>query len=340
MKLFIFSVLFLLSLNISAAEYSYEYLKNYDYSRVYKKVEDYDPPLSATKREVVEKLLSFAHNRHEQLYSIYLFLVLKIDYDYTYTRYYSDETFKHRSGVCNGYALLFVDMCKIAGFEATKINGLAKGSGYDIKKFYDDYNEKYKKTNHAWNKVKLYGKWYLFDATWASNSRTKYSIKNYWLADPAEFVYSHYPLVYVHNKYTNKPIYFDKTEDQFLEKPVSYRQFVTTDPYSHKDYYATTNNIAQKIQNKQTLSSTDFDLINLLSLWANSKQVKLAKKETSETLLKLKKYYTSGNMKNDINSLIDSAQEFWDSNEMQEVRKSGKELISSGWNKLMNSLDK
>ena len=57
----------------------------------------------------------------------------------------------HHAGVCDSYALAFYIMAEIAGVESEYIIGRVST---------DDVN------NHAWNRVKLNGKWYYLDCTW------------------------------------------------------------------------------------------------------------------------------------------------------------------------------
>jgi transglutaminase-like putative cysteine protease len=327
-------LVFSFKLTVYSEHYSYSYLKNYDYSGVYEKVNNYNPLLSATKQEVVKKLISFGKNDHEKLYSIYIFLTLKIDYDYTYIRYYSDETFKYRSGVCNGFSLLFVDLCRIAGFEAEKLSGLAKAAGYEIKKYFYDTKEEYKKSNHAWNKVKLYGKWYLIEATWASCIRTDRAIKEYWLADPDLFVYSHLPLKSHYDPDNEEWFYVGDFADQLLKRPVTYREFVTTDEDTGEKYLAAfiedNNDDLIVTENKQALSGSDFDLMNSFEELLGDEKIKMLQGKTSQLFMEFKDYFSSGEMQGDVDEFIDSVEKYWNSIEVRDFRESGKEFVKSG----------
>jgi hypothetical protein len=89
-----------------------------------------------------------------------------------------------------GYSALFETMCRKAGIECETVAGFAKIAPEDI-------GQKQKQTNHSWNVVKLYGKWYLIDATWAAGDYNRKYVKNfddsYFLTDPKYLIYSHYP---------------------------------------------------------------------------------------------------------------------------------------------------
>ncbi|HWY38545.1 MAG TPA: hypothetical protein VNY73_08300, partial [Bacteroidia bacterium] len=90
-----------------------------------------------------------------------------------------------------------------------------------------DINRKLKKTDHAWNCVSLYGKWYLVDVTWATSKFNVVSRKfvkefdgYYYLTPPQRFILDHYPK---DKKY------------QFLPKAVKKSVFVTA-PVYYTDY--------------------------------------------------------------------------------------------------------
>lgn len=62
--------------------------------------------------------------------------------------------------VCNGYALTFSTLCAMAGIEAKYVTGYA-GEG------------------HAWNEVKVDGKWYCVDTTWDKTTSANYQFENH-----------------------------------------------------------------------------------------------------------------------------------------------------------------
>lgn len=98
-----------------------------------------------------------------------------------------------KSTVCTGYAYLLKQMATYAGLECEIINGygLANSKKRNVADF----------PNHSWNAIKLNGKWYLCDATWA----TGYTIvtsdlfvfdydDSYFLMTPSRFAENHKPL--------------------------------------------------------------------------------------------------------------------------------------------------
>ena len=75
----------------------------------------------------------------------------------------ADAVLTNRKAVCQGYACLVDDLCKQAGIESVLIDGRARGllnvPGMRDRAIRD------RALSHAWNAVKLSGKWQLLDAT-------------------------------------------------------------------------------------------------------------------------------------------------------------------------------
>ncbi|MCW3127709.1 MAG: transglutaminase domain protein [Bacteroidetes bacterium] len=100
----------------------------------------------------------------------------------------------HRA-VCEGYANLYKSLCEAMGLDAVKISGYAKGYSYND-------GDHFSKTNHAWNAVKVDGRWILLDATWGSGVGDTEQGKMvshkrfmpYWFdVDKKEFLFRHFP---------------------------------------------------------------------------------------------------------------------------------------------------
>lgn len=90
----------------------------------------------------------------DKIFKIYKYIADNVDYDYTYEKYTAYDAFFEGSSVCQGYAQLFYKMCKFADLDGVRLLiGWAEG-GSDI---WD---------RHAWNSVKLDGKYYYLDPTW------------------------------------------------------------------------------------------------------------------------------------------------------------------------------
>jgi hypothetical protein len=95
-------------------------------------------------------------------------------------------TIFRRKGVCDGYARLFKSLCIYAGIQCVVVNGKAKTI----------LSEQLE--GHAWNAVRLEGKWQLVDPTWASgyvNGDTYTKRRNlfYFLTAPQVMFINHLP---------------------------------------------------------------------------------------------------------------------------------------------------
>jgi hypothetical protein len=96
------------------------------------------------------------------------------------------EVLQARTAVCQGYAELFVALCKGAGIEAMSIGGYSKQQG------------KVSEVGHAWVAALLDNEWYLFDPTWGAGIvRNERFVKRYtnrfYKVPPAKFIEDHMP---------------------------------------------------------------------------------------------------------------------------------------------------
>ncbi len=103
----------------------------------------------------------------------------------------AETVLQRRRGVCEGYSNLFLALAKLAGVEAAKVGGYCKDRGFVP-------GTQLSKENHAWNAVRLDGKWHLLDCTWAAGVTENKSFKkeydeSYYLTAPDQFIYSHLP---------------------------------------------------------------------------------------------------------------------------------------------------
>ncbi|PNQ75167.1 hypothetical protein C1T31_03255 [Hanstruepera neustonica] len=124
---------------------------------------------------------------------------------------------KHKKTICTGYAYMVQELASLANIPCEIVHGYGKTSTNLI----SDRDA----PNHTWNAVKLDGKWYLCDPTWASgiqNPETGNFIfqynDGYFLSNPTLFAINHYP------KDTKWLLLDDKapTFNEFLEAPIVY----------------------------------------------------------------------------------------------------------------------
>ena len=104
---------------------------------------------------VVNKIITSGMSDFDKAKAIHDYLVMNVDYDYANYRantipaesYTALGALKNKYAVCAGYAKAFKLLCELAGLECDYVTGTAGGP-------------------HAWNQVKVSGKWYNVDVTW------------------------------------------------------------------------------------------------------------------------------------------------------------------------------
>ncbi|GAA3569843.1 transglutaminase domain-containing protein [Snuella lapsa] len=156
----------------------------------------------------------------------------------------SEKVLKRKKAVCEGYSQLLKFTLKELNIECEVINGYAK-------KYTTDIGRKRNGSNHAWNCVKLNGKWQLIDATWStgfSDENNKHFKFNdmYFLIDPEKLILTHLP---------NNP------ERQFLNTPIKKESFFSL-PVFFSEYY----NSGLKINHKTMglIKAKENDTIKLI----------------------------------------------------------------------------
>ncbi len=184
---------------------------NYNYRDVDYAVDRYSAdylPLNVVAVELAE----LGKNEREKFRAIYTWISKNIEYDYSFTNYYAEETFRDRTGVCNGFATLFKEMCDEAGLKAIVVTGYAKGAGYRPGNLKPE-------SNHAWNAICVGNNWYPVEATWAS-CIGEYDY--YFMTEPERFIFSHLPLNESYNQHTGSWKYSLDIPAQLLTQPVDY----------------------------------------------------------------------------------------------------------------------
>ena len=100
---------------------------------------------------LVKNLTKGINSDLQKLTRIYSWITKNITYEMNSYGNSGYGTYTHRKGYCQGYARLFIDMCKALSIEADFVSGI-------IKHTYGD-------ASHAWATAKVDGKWYFFDPT-------------------------------------------------------------------------------------------------------------------------------------------------------------------------------
>lgn len=198
--------------------------------------------LEAFTREV---LMKESQTELEKAWAIYVWITDNITYDCrayhknkaTKIKYASEEdlakklakleekelhrTVRLQRGVCEDYAQLFQAMCSYVGIEAEIITGYGRTS-------YRDIGRRGRSANHAWNRFRAGGQWYLVDATWGAGY-TDAGVRKftpefrpaYFMMPPEDMIKNHYP---------------DKPEWQQLAQVVS-REWAAQQAIYHYAYW-------------------------------------------------------------------------------------------------------
>lgn len=263
----------------------------------YNKVDSFVLNMPDRHFETVEELTSVITkdftSDHEKFRSIFRWVSDKVSYDcdaYHYTerynrhiRFYSflkrcvsdsfvenmykrnvkiepNDVLKRRTAICSGYAALLKEMCDAAGIPCEKVRGYVKSSP-------DEISTRMNVTCHAWNVVKLYGKWYPVDITWASgytegncSEYVKDYSDSYFLQDPDQFIKNHFPRQ-KEWQLTNEPI----TLRQFCEMPNVLEGYFKHDLDLHSLQSGILNvaldkKVALKFKSKKELTAKDVGL--------------------------------------------------------------------------------
>lgn len=192
-------------------------LRKVDYSKVDQHVLKVSQTYETDIYELVDKLAVF-DQKHLNFRAAFFWVAYNIKYDCV--DYHKPDKYKKNqgwrrtiadtAGICGGYANLLKAICDRMNIECEVISGKSRGSWASL--------DSRSGGSHAWNRVKLDGKWYLVDPTWASgytDGRTKVFTRSfnehYFLSDPAAFALGHFP---------------KDSKWQLLDEPISYTQFV------------------------------------------------------------------------------------------------------------------
>ena len=141
---------------------------------------------------------NYGLNQAESAYMIYKWDAQNIEYDcYNYNHdrskidYTLVGTYNKGVGVCDGYAKIYLNMATGIGLEAERVVGYSKGASYI-------QGQMPSSTDHAWNAVKIDGKYYLLDVTWGAGSCKGDTFQpnfrdSYFCTNPDVFIRSHLP---------------------------------------------------------------------------------------------------------------------------------------------------
>ncbi len=131
----------------------------------------------------------------------------------------AEKTLRSKKGVCHGYSVLFNRVAELTGLESVMIPGTSKSHPTHIGKSPAT-------ADHAWNAVKINGKWQFVDVTWGAggiNGATqRFEFKfnpGYFFTHPALFFFNHYPA-------DEKWLLIEKNEQDFAKLPLYYGDYI------------------------------------------------------------------------------------------------------------------
>ena len=185
-------------------------------------------------------------NEEQKVYAIAKFITNTIAYGERSRNPLNTANVKE--GVCQDYAELFIALCELSNIENNFVAGDGKNSSDDIG-FYN--------SNHAWNVVKVNGRYQIYDLTWAAgsydneaNTFEKKFNPQYFNADPVSFISNHFP---------------DNSKWQLLDIPLSKNEYINSPVFSPefknlslKDGIVRSDNFEIKFE-----SDSDFDSCTL-----------------------------------------------------------------------------
>lgn len=156
------------------------------------------PSATASPDALAAYLTAPARDDLEKARAIFRWIAANVDYDLEAALHGggsggAEEAFRQRAAVCGGFSNLFIRLASSCGLEAVSISGWVRGMGYAAG---DPVRGS---PNHAWNAVRVEGRWLLLDCTWGAGAvdetgtyRRRFEP---WYFDPAPelLLYTHFP---------------------------------------------------------------------------------------------------------------------------------------------------
>lgn len=194
-------------------------------------VSDFDKSIIALKPKSINELAlsinRLADTEYLKARAIYTWVAYNINYDLVafmkgmITDQSPEFVFKNRIAVCQGYSDLYYLLARKLGLKAEVITGFSKGFNYEQRL-------SFKQTDHAWNAVKIDGKWQLLDVTWGGgyvdgNGKYIHELSyDMFLCKPEKFIFKHLPAdpVWQLNE-VNLPLTYFKKDSVEIKKFIS-----------------------------------------------------------------------------------------------------------------------
>ncbi|HHT98079.1 MAG TPA: hypothetical protein GXZ90_09335 [Clostridiales bacterium] len=160
------------SFKISTTTYSFRQKIKLNFDIKYLTTLSEETELNNHIEEALLSLKLSTSNDYKKTRKIHDYIVNKISFDESQTKYSAYNGMIENSGVCEAYALLAYRMFTDSGLETKIITGYAGGE------------------LHAWNIVKINDKWYNIDLTWddpVTPDKQQYTRYDYFLKNENDF---------------------------------------------------------------------------------------------------------------------------------------------------------
>lgn len=215
-----------------------------NFSKVSEQVSSY--PKLITVEKLANKIASDFSLKETQVKAIFYWITHNIRYDLVEFRnprqpdsfMYSDEadkqrkleaitdklvkkTLSTRKGICGAYAETFSKLCDLLAIENSVIQGYVRLGLNEI-------GIVEKQPNHAWNAVKLNGKWQFIDATWAAGA----IVYDKWIKKFNPYYFDIPKHNYFKTHYPEDTLWQLRVgrmeKDVFYKQPIYYTSFLTS----------------------------------------------------------------------------------------------------------------
>lgn len=182
-----------------------------------------------TYPDLAHRLADSFPTEEEKYRVIFRWITENVRYSYAGMKQDASKAYEKGYAVCAGYSDLLHEMCEYVGLDCVTITGVAKNEGDDLSRKFNELE------SHAWNAIRINGRYYLCDATWAAGTYDKKIQKftkryndHFFLADPVWFGYSHFPKdpkwqlrekPMTQHSFLKNPIVLDSAEDVHFSPP-------------------------------------------------------------------------------------------------------------------------
>ncbi len=202
------------------ADYMFAGTKHPSYSNQYEAIDSYvrglsasDIPVNMSYADAARKICAKSNTDIQKARAIFTWVAGNITYDLSFnadTAYNADGTWKKRTGVCQGYSMLYNELAKAAGLNAEYVSGFSKSDDYKIG---DSFG------SHGWSIIHLSNRDLLLDVCWGSGyvngNQFYFDFQDCWFdVDPNIMIASHYPRQSIYQSLDNKV-----TQNMFVNLP-------------------------------------------------------------------------------------------------------------------------